>query len=78
MEDLKKVNSIFNDSYKLYKKYAATRLSDDELMQLVAETEVLRKKYECSLANDILLAVINELDKAERYMRRNNDVGRNE
>lgn len=70
MEDLKKVNSIFNDSYKLYKKYAATRLTDDDLMELVAEVEVLRKKYECSLANDILLAVINELDKMETAKRK--------
>lgn len=70
MEDLRKVNSIFNDSYKLYKKYAATRLTDDDLMELVAEVEVLRKKYECSLANDILLAVINELDKTETLNRK--------
>lgn len=70
MEDLRKVNSIFNDSYKLYKKYAATRLTDEDLMDLVAEVEVLRKKYECSLANDILLAVINELDKTETLNRK--------
>lgn len=69
MENLRKVNGIFNDSYKLYKKYAATRLTDDDLMQLVAEIEVLRKKYECSLANDILLAVINELDRMETANR---------
>lgn len=77
MEDLKKVNGIFNDSYKLYKKYAATRLTDNDLMELVGEVENLRRKYECSLANDILIAVMNELDKTERNMRRNNnELGR--
>lgn len=68
MENLKKVNLIFNEGYKLYKKYIATNLREADLMDLVAEVEVLRKKFECNFANDVLLAVLNELDRAEKSM----------
>ena len=70
MKDLKEVNAIFNDCYKLYKKYAAM---DSEsivpvLESLMSEADELSKKHGCELANEIIVAVINELDRG--YTRR--------
>ena len=71
MKDLKKVNSIFNDCYKLYKKYSAMESEDivPVLESLTQEAEELSKKHNCKLANDIIVSVINELDRG--YTERN-------
>lgn len=65
MKDLKQVNSIFNDCYKLYKKYAAMESGDivPVLESLMKEADDLSEKHDCQLANDIIVAVINELDR---------------
>lgn len=65
MKDLKEVNSIFNDCYKLYKKYAAMESGDivPVLESLMSEADDLSQKHNCKLANEIIVAVINELDR---------------
>jgi hypothetical protein len=65
MKDLKEVNGIFNDCYKLYKKYAAMDSGNivPVLESLMSEADDLSKKHDCKLANDIIVAVINELDR---------------
>ena len=68
MKELKEVNLIFNDCYKLYKKYVTTKLLDDDIAQLVEEVEQISKKYNCAFATDILLAVVNEIDRVEAEM----------
>ena len=69
MEDLKKINAVFNDCYKLYKSFSSLQLTDDEIMQAIVEAEKIRKKYNCEIANDILIAVMNEIDRiAKRNM----------
>ena len=71
MKDLKEVNSIFNDCYKLYKKYSAKESESiiSVLEALTLEADDLSEKYNCKLANDIIVAVINELDRG--YTERN-------
>ena len=69
MEDLKKINAVFNDCYKLYKSFSSLQLTDDEIMQAIVEAEKIRKKYNSEIANDILIAVMNEIDRiAKRNM----------
>ena len=71
MEDLRKINAIFNDCYKLYKSFCSLQLTDDEIMQAIVETEKIRKKYNCEIANDILIAVMNEIDRIATATRKN-------
>lgn len=68
MKELKEVNLIFNDCYKLYKKYVTTKLLDDDIAQLVEEVEQISKKHNCTFATDILLAVVSEIDRVEAEM----------
>ena len=65
MKDLKEVNAIFNDCYKLYKKYSAMESGDivPVLESLMKEADDLNKKHNCKLANEIIVAVINELNR---------------
>lgn len=65
MKDLKEVNAIFNDCYKLYKKYSAMESGDivPVLESLMKEADDLSKKHNCKLANEIIVAVINELNR---------------
>lgn len=65
MKDLKEVNTIFNDCYKLYKKYSAMESGNvvPVLESLMSEADDLSEKHNCKLANDIIVAVINELDR---------------
>ena len=68
MKELKEVNLIFNDCYKLYKKFITTELLDDDIAQLIEEATQLSKKHNCTFATDILLAVVDEIDRVEAGM----------
>lgn len=57
------VHQLFADCWRLYQKYAARRLSEQECEQIVSEAEKLREKYNSDLAKDILIAVLRELEK---------------
>lgn len=60
------VYQLFTDSWRLYQKYAARRLSEQECEQIVSEVEKLREKYNSDLAKDILIAVLRELEKGAK------------
>lgn len=64
--DLKTVNVIFNDCYKLYKSFYDTELNDNDLTEFVRCVDLIRKKYNCKMAEDILIAVVDEIDRAEK------------
>lgn len=68
MKELKEVNIIFNDCYKLYKKFIVTELLDDDIARLVKEVDQISEKHNCVFATDILLAVVNEIDRVEAEM----------
>lgn len=57
------VYQLFTDCWRLYQKYAARRLVEQECEQIVQEVERLREKYNSDLAKDILIAVLRELEK---------------
>ena len=73
MKDLKEVNAIFNDCYKLYKKYAAMDSGNivPVLESLMSEADDLSKKHDCKIANEIIVAVVNELDRG--YTKRSKE-----
>ena len=60
------VYQLFTDCWRLYQKYAARRLSEQECKQIMQEVERLREKYNSDLAKDILIAVLRELEKGAK------------
>lgn len=61
--ELREVNSIFNDCYKLYKEFCSKKLDSDDMHEFIKAVDLLNKKYNCKLAEEILLAVMNEIDR---------------
>ena len=57
------VYQLFTNCWRLYQKYAARRLVEQECEQIMQEVERLREKYNSDLAKDILIAVLRELEK---------------
>ena len=61
--EVREVNSIFNDCYKLYKEFCSKKLDSDDMHEFIKAVDLLNKKYNCKLAEEILLAVMNEIDR---------------
>lgn len=61
--ELREVNSIFNDCYRLYKEFCSKKLDSDDMHEFIKAVDLLNKKYNCKLAEEILLAVMNEIDR---------------
>lgn len=67
--ELREVNSIFNDCYKLYKEFCSKKLDSDDMHEFIKAVNLLNKKYNCKLAEEILLAVMNEIDRIGKERR---------
>lgn len=64
MMGLKAVYSLFCDCWGLYGKYATSKLGDEELQAFISESAAMSKKHhEDAFAREIILAVMNEIDK---------------
>lgn len=64
--ELKQVNALFNDCYKLYKSFSQTDLNDNDLHEFIKATDLINKKYRTKFAEEMLIAVINEIDRGEK------------
>lgn len=67
--ELREVNSIFNDCYKLYKEFCSKKLDSDDMHEFIKAVDLLNKKYNCKLAEEILLAVMNEINRIGKERR---------
>ena len=67
--ELREVNSIFNDCYRLYKEFCSKKLDQDDMHEFIKAVDLLNKKYNCKLAEEILLAVMNEIDRIGKERR---------
>lgn len=67
--ELRQVNCIFNDCYKLYKEFCSRKLDPDDMHEFIKTVNQLNKKYNCKLAEEILLAVMNEIDRIGKERR---------
>lgn len=69
---------LFLDVWSLYQKYSVTNLSDTECVQLQEEVAQIQQKYNSTLANDILVAMLGELSRLakikEQKRRRREEV----
>lgn len=63
-----KVNRMINDCYKFYKSFVGREMNDDDIDECIETAEKIRKLYNCKFADEVLLAVINEID---RIMKQN-------
>lgn len=62
--DIKTVYNLFTDCWRLYKSFCKPDLTDKDIDDLITQTDNLQKKYDGSvLAHDLVLAVINEIDR---------------
>ncbi len=73
-EELKQKYGMFTDCWRLYKKYAVVedKNNDEFWEQVVNESGAISKKYgECKLIVSLVLAVIDEFERAYKEMRKN-------
>lgn len=69
-EELKRKYDMLTDTWRLYKKFADVKESDEYWEQVVNETNAVAKKYgECKFIVDLVLAVITELERIYKEMR---------
>lgn len=62
--DVKTVYNLFTDCWRLYKSFCMPALTDSDIDDFITQTDNLQKKYKDSvLAHDLILAVINEVDR---------------
>lgn len=64
--ELKKVNELFNDCYKLYKNFSQTDLLDNDLQDLIKSVEVINQKYNTKFSKAMLIAVLDEIERIEK------------
>ena len=63
--ELKKVNELFNDCYKLYKNFSQMDLLDNDLQDLIKISDLINKKYNTEFSKSMVLAVIDEIERIE-------------
>lgn len=62
--DVKTVYNLFTDCWRLYKSFCTSVLTDSDINDFIIQTDNLQKKYKDSaLAHDLIMAVINEVDR---------------
>ena len=64
--ELKKVNELFNDCYKLYKNFSQMDLLDNDLQDVIKISDLINKKYNTEFSKSRVLAVIDEIERIEK------------
>ena len=60
------IKATIDDSWHLYRKYILSKLNEKDLDEFIQESEALFQKYEQDpFANDLLLAITNEIERKE-------------
>ena len=69
---------MFTEVWSFYKKYACRQLSDQERDAAVAESQELHGKYKTNFCKELVLAVIDQLDLTQKYLKARKDNGNQE
>ena len=71
-EELKTVYGMFTDAWKLYKKYADIRQTQESRWDMfVDEADAVSRKYNGNrLCRDLLLAVTNDLERKSKEIQK--------
>lgn len=54
---------LYKDIWSWHKKYSSVEDSDKYWQQVLAEGEQIQNKYNCQFATDLMMAIINELER---------------
>lgn len=63
------VKGVFKDTYNLYTKYHGLGLHDD-WSQVFQEKSEIYNRYKCPIAKELILSVINQLEREAREVER--------
>lgn len=66
MTELKTVFKIFCECWQLYRKYAVKELTEKEVEKFIEESSEISLKYHTAIAKDMILTVINEVERIEK------------
>ena len=66
MTELKTVFKIFCECWQLYRKYAVKELTEKEVEKFIEESSEINLKYHTAIAKDMILTVINEVERIEK------------
>ena len=61
--ELREYHTIITDCWQLFKKYSTPSADEKFWTALAAEVNILYEKYESNFAEDIALAVMNEIER---------------
>ncbi len=68
-EQMKTEFAYFGEVWTFFKKYYDVRQDDEYWEAVVAEAGAINQKYHCELCKDLILAVVDELDRKGRAQR---------
>jgi hypothetical protein len=62
-EEMKTEFAYFGEVWSLFKKYYHVQQEDSYWEKLIKEAGAINQKYQCELCKDLILAVMNELER---------------
>ncbi len=70
-EELKRIYNTFTDCWRLYKKYAETKVTNEYWQNMISESEQIAKKYNDSkFVVDLLVVTCDELQRVYMDMKK--------
>ena len=64
------VSRMFREVWRLYKKYAARKLDEAELVEFSDQVRVIYERYRTPFAKGLLLAVVCEIERVTKFYDR--------
>ena len=61
--------AYFGEIWTLFKKYYHVQKEDSYWEKLIEDAGAINQKYQCELCKDLILAVVNELERKEKAQR---------
>ncbi len=65
-EQMKTEFSYFGEVWTFFKKYYCVESTEEFWEAVMADAAAINEKYRCSLCKDLILAVLNELERKSK------------
>lgn len=75
-EQMKMEFALFGEIWTFFKKHYHVRQDDEFWETAIAECSAINDKYNCELCKDLLVAVMNELDRKGRTIAKTQQSAR--
>ncbi len=69
-EELRRIYNMFTAAWKFFRKYHDMPDNDESWQAAINESNEISKQYGCKLANSLLLASIDELERMKKEGRK--------